>query len=393
MHSITLEATERVARSMSEGAGEFTVVLAHAAADAAAAASVAHELCARGQDVVEVIVTDGDAPVDGPIMEACAKLGGRGLFVIARGAALGAERAEVLRAVLRDLGVPMSRSLALGMGGIPAGVFADRVTSVGRRITVRDATGRVTGHLPPSTVAADASAAVRGYAVVPPNFESAEGLASPATAPGIAGAHAAAVAVGLGDASPAPRRRHAMIGAAVLAAAAAALLVLVPRHPTADAAPADAGTVPSPTDAAAVDPPADLPPPLAAAAAMEPSPAPTLPVEDSAAIVAALRSREIRALDVFVVAAEAKKPADFAGATAYCAALTVAGISDWRLPEIGELMSMSRAKMVRKGSFWSLTKGDTFGDLRLVLVIKRDRISAIPSGWDGGRVICVRERA
>ena len=69
------------------------------------------------------------------------------------------------------------------------------------------------------------------------------------------------------------------------------------------------------------------------------------------------------------------------------------GIRDWRLPEIGELISMSRAKMVRKGSFWSSTKGDTFGDLRLVLVIKRERISPIPSGWDGGRVICVRERA
>jgi hypothetical protein len=26
-------------------------------------------------------------------------------------------------------------------------------------------------------------------------------------------------------------------------------------------------------------------------------------------------------------------------------------------------------------------------------VVKRERISPIPAGWDGGRVICVRERA
>lgn len=133
-----------------------------------------------------------------------------------------------------------------------------------------------------------------------------------------------------------------------------------------------------------------MPTAAVAAPAAEPAAAPA--IEDSDVIVDALRKREIRALDVFVVAPESKRPADFAGASAFCGALKVAGIDEWRLPEIGELISMSRAKMVRKGSYWSSTKGDTFGDLRLVLVVKRERISPIPAGWDGGRVICVRER-
>jgi hypothetical protein len=128
------------------------------------------------------------------------------------------------------------------------------------------------------------------------------------------------------------------------------------------------------------------------------APAPTTPVappavEDAPEVVAALRKRDIRALDLVVIAPEAKNAVDFAGAFAYCDALVIGELDGWRLPEIGELLSMSRAKIVRRGSFWSATKGDAYGDLRLVLVIKRERISPIGAGWDGGRVACVRERA
>lgn len=385
---------------MSEGAREFTVVLAHGPADAAVVASLAEDLRGRRQGVVCVAVVDSDAP----LLEACAKVGGRGLFVIARGVSLGAERAEALRTVLRDIGVPMSRSLVLSLDASGPKVFADRVITVLRRIAGPEG-GRSPGPpLPPrrptrplASMGEPSGVGATGYAVVPPNFDEQARDAVP-TAPGVG--HSAALAVDVPTAAPAPRRRRAVVVAATLATLGVLSWFLLPPAAVAPPEPPTVTAVAPTHPPPSATPPPSLPPPptavprstapLPIAAAAEPAAPET---EDSEAIVQALRKREIRALDVFVVAPEAKKPASFAGASAYCASLSVGGIADWRLPEIGELLSMSRAKMVRKGSFWSLTKGDTFGDLRLVLVIKRERISAIPSGWDGGRVICVRERA
>jgi hypothetical protein len=291
----------------------------------------------------------------------------------------------------------MSRSLVLALDGSGSMPFVDRVVNVLRRIT--SGTTEIGRTSPPpvpkaATVAPKPEAAVGvaaaiDYAAVPPSFD-AEGRAGTPTAPGIL--HAA-VAV---DASPrvAPRRRRVALFATAIASVAVLLWWALPPAP-ASAVPAsaaeaggpvaDASTVPMPTR-----PVAPVLVPAVAAPAAEAAAAPA--IEDSDVIVDALRKREIRALDVFVVAPESKKAADFSGAAAFCGALKLAGIDEWRLPEIGELISMSRAKMVRKGSYWSSTKGDTFGDFRLVLVVKRERISPIPAGWDGGRVICVRER-
>jgi hypothetical protein len=199
-----------------------------------------------------------------------------------------------------------------------------------------------------------------------------------------------------------------MVAASLALAVSAASWVLVQRGDASTAEPeparAPAEGVQTPVQHAAMTPalaPAASPaaPPVAASPVVSPSPViaaatTALPdAEDAPTIVAALRKREIRALDVFVVAPESRKPDDFRGAAGYCDKLEVAGISGWRLPEIGELVSMSRAKMLRKGSYWSVTKGDTFGDLRLVLVVKRERISPVPAGWDAGRILCVRERS
>lgn len=379
---------------MAEGSREFTVVLAYGPADAAAAAALVDEFARRKQAVLPVAIVDSDAP----LLEACAKLGGRGLFVIARGSGFAASRAESLREVLRDLGVPMSRSLVLALDGSGAMPFVDRVVNVLRRIT--SGTTEVGRTSPPPVPKAATVAPMRDapvgataaidYAAVPPSFD-AEGRAGTPTAPGIL--HSAAVAV---DASPgvAPRRRRVALFAMAVASVAVLLWWALPTTP-ASGVPSNASEAAGPVaDASTVPmPPRPVPPapvPAVAAPAAEAAAAPA--IEDSDVIVDALRKREIRALDVFVVAPESKKAADFAGASAFCSALKVAGIDQWRLPEIGELISMSRAKMVRKGSYWSSTKGDTFGDFRLVLVVKRERISPIPAGWDGGRVICVRER-
>ncbi len=431
MHRIGLKGVDSDARPMSEVSREYTVVLAHGPADAAAAAAVVTELRARRQAVLAVEIGGSDAP----LMEACAKLGGRGLFVIAQGERFGPERAESLREVLRDLGVPMSRSLALALVSDAAGasVFADRVVTLLRRITPGPEVGRTLPPAPPrppaKPVAAVAKpvaartdgtaalasvvappldlrgASTNGYAVVPPSFDAEPRRADVPTSPGLANTAVVAMhAVGLRAATP--NRRRVVAAVAGLAAVGVLALALLPppaAEPTAvapDARVAESETTAVPTSQPSStstpgSPPSVVaaPPPVASVVAIAPAQDAVPEAEDSEAIVSALRKREIRALDVFVVAPEAKKPADFAGASAYCKALELAGIRDWRLPEIGELMSMGRAKMLRKGSFWSTTKGDTFGDFRLVLVIKRERISAIPSGWDGGRVACVRERA
>jgi hypothetical protein len=361
--------------------GVFRVVLAHGRVDAELADGAASELRARGQHVDLVELGSDDAP----LLEACARAGGRGLFVVARGAGLDGPRVDRLRQVLRDLGVPMSRSLALSLDVATRKSFVDRVIIVARRIGAA-AEGPPPVPAPklapprpePSTAAVLSPASEPRQDTVPPT--------RPVTAPHV---HLGA------DASTKRTRLPVALSAAVLGVAAlVALSWGRSDEPTIaalelrldDDAPrlANAPTIPTDAMPDASDDEPTVEPEVTAAEAL---------AEDAPVVVDALRKREIRALDVFVVSPEAKKAADFAGAQKYCEKLKIAGISDWRLPEIGELISMSRAKMVKKASFWSSTKGDTFGDLRLVLVIKRERISPIPSGWDGGRIICVRERA
>ncbi|MBC8072182.1 MAG: hypothetical protein IAG13_27930, partial [Deltaproteobacteria bacterium] len=104
------------------------MVLAHAAIDAELAGRVADELTARGQLVERAALDDGDAP----LLEACARAGGRGLFVVVRGGIDGA-RVDRLREVLRDLGVPMSRSLGLALDARGVTGFVERVITVARR--------------------------------------------------------------------------------------------------------------------------------------------------------------------------------------------------------------------------------------------------------------------
>lgn len=117
------------------------------------------------------------------------------------------------------------------------------------------------------------------------------------------------------------------------------------------------------------------------------------PQDDPPEVVAALRSREVRALDVFLVAPERKGTLTYDQAVTYCQTLEVAKLTGWRVPSIGELNSMASAKMLGKAIFWSMTPGDSFGDLRLVLGAKKAiTIVAVPKGWDGAKIVCIRPR-
>lgn len=299
---------------------------------------------------------------DGPALDACARLQGRAMFVLARGGSLDRARVDRLRSSLAGLGVPLSRALVVDPGE-GEGALA-RISAIAARMTV---TG---GSTPPPIPA----------------------VATPRPAARVSTPTGRTLALPLAEESAShprpPRRRVQAVVTLALGVAALVLAVRVATQPAPEVEPSTArGAVVSapavPREPSRVHAPAA---PIVAA--------PSAPaVEDAPEIAAALKKREVRALDLLVIAPEAKKAMGFASASAYCGALEVAGITGWRLPEIGELISMSRAKFLRKGSLWSATKGDSYGDLRLVLVIKRERISPVPAKWDGGRVVCVRERA
>lgn len=128
----------------------------------------------------------------------------------------------------------------------------------------------------------------------------------------------------------------------------------------------------------------------------EPPPPPDEPVArgagDAPDVVAALRSREVRALDLFVVAPEDSDDLNHAAAMAYCDAMRIAGLTGWRVPKLGELNSIVAAGMTGKGIYWSDTLGDAFGDTRIIVNAKRDRMGAASLGFEGARVLCIRDR-
>ncbi len=79
----------------------------------------------------------------------------------------------------------------------------------------------------------------------------------------------------------------------------------------------------------------------------------------------ALRARSIRALDVLLVTRKASAPMPQSAAADHCDKLALDGLERWRLPEIGELASLTDAGIVGRGFYWSSTAADTFGDLRM----------------------------
>lgn len=113
----------------------------------------------------------------------------------------------------------------------------------------------------------------------------------------------------------------------------------------------------------------------------------SLPGQLETAVMAALRKRELRALDVLLVANEEGPSLEYSDAETYCRTLQIAGLMAWRLPEVGELASMTDAGLVGGAIYWSRTPADTFGDTRLAWHGKLKRVLQ----RDGtSRALCVR---
>lgn len=147
-----------------------------------------------------------------------------------------------------------------------------------------------------------------------------------------------------------------------------------PAEPAVDPTPAD----PKPTRATppAIDPPASRNRPPVASASVP-----------STRVQAALRARTIRALDILLVARKVAGPMSFAKASTHCADLDVGGIGHWRLPELGELASLSDAGMIGDGTFWSRTSADTFGDSHMAWSARARQAA---QRFKAAAVLCVR---
>lgn len=106
------------------------------------------------------------------------------------------------------------------------------------------------------------------------------------------------------------------------------------------------------------------------------------------ATILALADRKVRALDVLLVQPESTGPMKHTDAAEYCTSLDIAGLEGWRLPEVGELSSLTDAGMLGRSNYWSRTAGDTFGDIHFIWNGRRRRAE---QRSDESRVLCVRD--
>jgi hypothetical protein len=111
-----------------------------------------------------------------------------------------------------------------------------------------------------------------------------------------------------------------------------------------------------------------------------------------AAIEQALAKRQIRALDILLVQRFPTRRSNYEAGRAYCEKLDIGGVTGWRMPTVGEINSITSAGLIKKDLYWTLNKGDTFGDEMLVWSAKRKRIRPHSRKYRGVRTACVRTR-
>jgi TonB family protein len=106
---------------------------------------------------------------------------------------------------------------------------------------------------------------------------------------------------------------------------------------------------------------------------------------------AALEKEKLRALDNLLVIPGRTDPLHFLAARTHCGGMSVMGLGHWRLPTIGEIASLTEARFVERGAYWTKTEGDSQGRKRLVWHSGRKRIRRLDTRWPNGRAVCVRQ--
>lgn len=116
-------------------------------------------------------------------------------------------------------------------------------------------------------------------------------------------------------------------------------------------------------------------------------------VNDVELVAAALEARSIRALDSVLVDRQRSKRIGFADAKARCDGHEVDGVTGWRLPEIGELRSLTKKRMLPKGRYWTSNAANLAGSHQLVWDAVRKDIAISSRDSKRVRSVCVRDHA
>lgn len=109
-------------------------------------------------------------------------------------------------------------------------------------------------------------------------------------------------------------------------------------------------------------------------------------------VAAALEARSIRALDSVLVDRQRSKRVGFDKAHARCEDREVDGVTGWRLPEIGELRSLSKKRMLPKGRYWTANAANLAGSHQVVWDAVHKHIAVAPRDSKRVRSVCVRDQ-
>ncbi len=129
-------------------------------------------------------------------------------------------------------------------------------------------------------------------------------------------------------------------------------------------------------------------PPTNAKRVPTPRPSVVRPPHDDAGIVAALARGTLRSYNALLLSHSDSRAITFAAARRVCEEMVVDNVRGFRLPTIGELRSLSEAKLLEPGYHWSGTAADIHGHAHLSYEHGNRRMTGSRAR---SQVLCVRD--